>query len=59
MSTVQNDGFTVFPTLNIVSPAEKGAALVWYNLHHLTDGRTHKDNLHGSCPILKGNKWSK
>ncbi|VVC31301.1 Hypothetical protein CINCED_3A004282 [Cinara cedri] len=57
MSSVQNYGYTVFPSLNIVSPAEKGAALLWYNLHYLTDGHIHDHTLHGSCPVLTGNKW--
>ncbi|VVC31299.1 Prolyl 4-hydroxylase, alpha subunit,Oxoglutarate/iron-dependent dioxygenase,Prolyl 4- [Cinara cedri] len=57
MTGVHNDGYTVFPMLNIVSPAEKGAALVWHNLHHSTDGHIHEHTLHGSCPLLTGNKW--
>ncbi|VVC31294.1 Hypothetical protein CINCED_3A000530 [Cinara cedri] len=56
LNDVQKDGYTVFPMLNIVSPAEKGAALVWYNMH-TSDGRDHQQSLHGSCPLLKGNKW--
>lgn len=57
MSDIPNDGSTVFPFLNIVSPPEKGAALVWSNLK-LTDGSKLEETLHGACPILKGNKWS-
>lgn len=57
MNDVQNDGSTVFPLLDIISPVEKGAALVWVNLNEF-DGSTIMETLHGSCPILKGNKWS-
>jgi len=56
MSNVHNDGYTSFPMLNIVCPVEKGSALVWNNVH-LSNGSIHDESLHGSCPILKGNKW--
>lgn len=58
MSDVQDDGSTVFPMINVVSPARKGTALVWYNVH-LNNGSINYGAIHGSCPILKGNKWSK
>lgn len=58
LEDIENDGYTVFPRLNIVSPVEKGAALVWENLHP-SNGSGHVYTLHGSCPLLKGNKWSK
>jgi len=58
LTDVQNDGYTVFPALNIVAPTEKGAAYVWHNLN-MSNGEIYQETLHGSCPILKGNKWSK
>lgn len=58
MTDVQNDGYTVFPKINIIPPIEKGAALVWHNLH-MSNGQINYETLHGSCPLLKGNKWSK
>ncbi|XP_001945742.2 prolyl 4-hydroxylase subunit alpha-2 isoform X2 [Acyrthosiphon pisum] len=56
LTDVQNDGYTSFPMLNIIAPAEKGAALVWNNLH-MSNGQKFYETLHGSCPLLKGNKW--
>lgn len=58
MNDVHDDGSTVFPQLDIIVPVEKGAALVWLNLN-TSDGSPIMDSVHGSCPILKGNKWSK
>jgi len=57
LNDVKNDGYTSFPLLNIIVPAEKGAALVWNNLH-ISNGQLCNESLHGSCPLLKGNKWS-
>jgi len=57
LTDVQNEGYTSFPKLNIVAPVEKGSALVWYNLN-MSDGKLNWATLHGSCPLLKGNKWS-
>lgn len=57
LSDVENDGYTAFPILNIISPAEKGAALVFYNLQ-MSNGHVRKESLHGACPMLTGNKWS-
>jgi len=57
MTDVQNDGYTSFPLLNITVPVEKGAALVWDNLYK-SNGQIWNESLHGSCPLLKGNKWS-
>ncbi|XP_060880223.1 prolyl 4-hydroxylase subunit alpha-2-like [Metopolophium dirhodum] len=56
LTGVQNEGYTSFPWLNIIAPAEKGAALVWNNLH-ISDGELCYETLHGACPLLKGNKW--
>ncbi|XP_060880426.1 uncharacterized protein LOC132952225 isoform X1 [Metopolophium dirhodum] len=56
LTGVQNDGYTAFPMLNIVTPAERGSALVWNNLH-MSNGELCYETLHGSCPLLKGNKW--
>lgn len=57
MTDVKNDGYTAFPRLDIISPVEKGSALVWTNLN-LSNGSIESRSLHGSCPLLKGNKWS-
>ncbi|KAL4148257.1 hypothetical protein QTP88_002537 [Uroleucon formosanum] len=57
LTDVQNDGYTSFPLLNIIVPNEKGAALVWNNLR-ISDGQVQYRTMHGSCPLLKGNKWS-
>ncbi|KAL5234592.1 hypothetical protein ACI65C_002002 [Semiaphis heraclei] len=56
LTDVPNDGYTVFPRKNIIAPTEKGAALVWQNLH-MSNGEINYETLHGSCPLLKGNKW--
>ncbi|XP_026811721.1 prolyl 4-hydroxylase subunit alpha-2-like [Rhopalosiphum maidis] len=56
LSDVQNEGYTSFPMLNIIIPVEKGSALVWYNLN-MSNGKLNFATLHGSCPLLKGNKW--
>ncbi|KAL4149649.1 hypothetical protein QTP88_003541 [Uroleucon formosanum] len=56
LTDVQNEGYTSFPKLNIIVPTEKGAALVWNNLD-ISNGQMCGDTLHGSCPLLKGNKW--
>lgn len=50
MSDVQNYGLTVFPLLDIISPAEEGAALVWSNLN-MTDENKLVESLHGACPV--------
>lgn len=44
--------------LDIISPVEKGSALMWYGLH-TNNGSIYNESLRGSCPILKGTKWSK
>ncbi|VVC41056.1 Prolyl 4-hydroxylase, alpha subunit,Oxoglutarate/iron-dependent dioxygenase,Prolyl 4- [Cinara cedri] len=56
LTDIENYGQTAFPMLNIISPVEKGAALVWYNLQ-INNGKLNYQSLHGSCPILTGNKW--
>ncbi|XP_022182993.1 prolyl 4-hydroxylase subunit alpha-2-like isoform X2 [Myzus persicae] len=55
LTDVQNDGYTAFPMLDIIAPAEKGSALVWHNLN-MSNGKLCYETLHGSCPLLKGNK---
>lgn len=57
MNEVSNDGYTVFPLLDIIVPAEKGSALVWLNINKSNGSRLFYSH-HGSCPLLKGNKWS-
>jgi len=58
MTDVPNDGYTAFPMLDVIVPVEKGSAVVWYGLH-TNNGSIYIESLHGSCPLLKGNKWSK
>lgn len=57
MTDVLKGGCTAFPAINIVSPAIKGTTLVWYNFI-LSNGSDNKETVHGSCPMLNGNKWS-
>lgn len=47
-----------FTMLNIISSAEKEVVLIWHDLH-LCNGNLYKETMHGSCPLLKENKWSK
>lgn len=56
LTDVEDGGYTAFPFLNFSSPVEKGAALVSQNLHS-SDGSIDIRLYHGSCPLLKGNKW--
>lgn len=56
LSDVEDDGYTAFPNLGFNAPVEKGAALVFQNLHK-TNGSLNELTFHGSCPILKGDKW--
>lgn len=58
LNDVKYGGYTAFPVLYVISPAEKGAALIWDN-SHLSNGSLHDSGFHGSCAILKGDKWSK
>lgn len=71
LSTVEEGGETVFPAADAkvsgpgwsdcarrglaVKPT-KGAAVLFYSLK--PDGTTDPKSLHGSCPVIKGEKWS-
>eukprot|EP00879_Flechtneria_rotunda_P011819 GHRR01012346.1.p1 GENE.GHRR01012346.1~~GHRR01012346.1.p1 ORF type:complete len:308 (+),score=60.64 GHRR01012346.1:171-1094(+) len=70
LSTPEEGGETVFPDAErkvtgpgwsecalkgLANKPEKGDALMFYSLH--PDGRKDPTSLHGSCPILKGEKW--
>jgi len=35
---------------------ERGDALLFFSLH--PDATTDSDSLHGSCPVIEGEKWS-
>lgn len=41
--------------VNAVKP-EKGDALLFFSLH--PDATTDTNSLHGSCPVIEGEKWS-
>lgn len=47
-SDCAKDGYAVKP--------RKGDALLFFSLH--LDATTDSDSLHGSCPVIKGEKWS-
>ncbi|KAF7802916.1 putative prolyl 4-hydroxylase 7 [Senna tora] len=74
LSNVEKGGETIFPNSEekssqmkdnswsecahsgyAVKP-EKGDALLFFNLH--LDATTDVSSLHGSCPVIKGEKWS-
>ncbi|GMI98193.1 hypothetical protein like AT3G28480 [Hibiscus trionum] len=74
LSDVESGGETVFPESEVkltqlkdeswsdcarngyaVKP-RKGDALLFFNLH--LDATPDSDSLHGSCPVIKGEKWS-
>ncbi|KAJ4962034.1 hypothetical protein NE237_021944 [Protea cynaroides] len=74
LSNVEKGGETVFPNTEskIVQPKDdswsdcakdgyavkpkKGDALLFFNLH--PDATTDPSSLHGSCPVIEGEKWS-
>ncbi|XP_050225966.1 probable prolyl 4-hydroxylase 7 [Mercurialis annua] len=74
LSKVEKGGETVFPNAEgkITQPKEdswsdcakggyavkpeKGDALLFFSLH--LDATTDPDSLHGSCPVIEGEKWS-
>lgn len=56
LTDVQYGGATAFIHPRIAVRPEKGSAVLWHNLLFdtgLLDDRT----MHGSCPVLLGNKW--
>ncbi|KAG9450419.1 hypothetical protein H6P81_010384 [Aristolochia fimbriata] len=74
LSNVEKGGETIFPNSEVsesqlkddmwsecakkgyaVKP-KKGDALLFFSLH--PDARTDPDSLHGSCPVIEGEKWS-
>ncbi|XP_062205076.1 probable prolyl 4-hydroxylase 6 isoform X2 [Phragmites australis] len=74
LSNVEKGGETIFPNAEgkitqhkdetssecarngyAVKPV-KGDALLFFSLH--PDGTTDPDSLHGSCPVIEGQKWS-
>jgi prolyl 4-hydroxylase len=71
LSTPEEGGETVFPSapVKVSGPGwsecaragfavrpRKGDALVFYSLH--PDGSKDLASLHGSCPVIRGEKWS-
>ena len=44
------------PSAGLSVKATKGDALLFFSLH--PDGTEDPSSLHGSCPTLKGEKWS-
>ncbi|KAG6578605.1 putative prolyl 4-hydroxylase 7, partial [Cucurbita argyrosperma subsp. sororia] len=73
LSNVEKGGETIFPNSAFESQekddswsdcarkgyavkAQKGDALLFFSLH--LDATTDKRSLHGSCPVIEGEKWS-
>ncbi|GFP79290.1 probable prolyl 4-hydroxylase 7 [Phtheirospermum japonicum] len=72
LSNVEKGGETVFPDSDVKQPKgddwsecakqgyavkpEKGDALLFFSLH--PDATTDPTSLHGSCPVIEGEKWS-
>ncbi|XP_039011881.1 probable prolyl 4-hydroxylase 7 [Hibiscus syriacus] len=67
LSDVESGGETVFPNYEDESWSDcakdgyavkprKGDALLFFNLH--LDATPDSKSLHGSCPVIKGEKWS-
>lgn len=71
LSTVEEGGETVFPNADrkvsgnewsecarkgLAVKTVRGDALLFYSLK--PDGSTDSSSLHGSCPVIKGDKWS-
>jgi len=55
MSDVNAGGRTVFNTIGVGSPPERGSCIVWFNLLH--NGEGDYKTKHAGCPVLSGNKW--
>ncbi|KAL7645283.1 UNVERIFIED_CONTAM: hypothetical protein RMT77_003669 [Armadillidium vulgare] len=55
LNDVEAGGATVFPTLGVRVPPEKGAVLFWFNLKR--NGEGDYRTVHASCPVLLGQKW--
>ncbi|KAG8332934.1 hypothetical protein J6590_012703, partial [Homalodisca vitripennis] len=53
----EEGGSLVFPRLGLSVTPTKGSAVLWYNF--LPDGQVDLRTIHGHCPILRGNAWSK
>ncbi|KAF8390321.1 hypothetical protein HHK36_024846 [Tetracentron sinense] len=74
LSDVEKGGETIFPhsATNVIQPKDdtlsncarngyavkpkKGDALLFFSLH--PDATTDPNSLHGSCPVIEGEKWS-
>ncbi|ONM06480.1 putative prolyl 4-hydroxylase 12 [Zea mays] len=74
LSNVEKGGETIFPNAEgkLLQPKDntwsdcarngyavkpvKGDALLFFSLH--PDATTDSDSLHGSCPVIEGQKWS-
>lgn len=57
LNNVEEGGGTSFPNLNIVSRAEKGKLLIFYNCIPGTND-VHQNTLHAGMPVLKGEKFA-
>ena len=55
LNDVEKGGSTIFPDLKVNVKPEKGALLLWFNLH--LNGNGNPKMLHGACPVIHGEKW--
>lgn len=55
LNDVEEGGETIFPTIDLKISPIKGNALLFYSVY--SDGQLDKDSLHGSVPVLQGEKW--
>lgn len=55
LTDVEAGGETVFPTANLKVPPKRGQAVIFYNLY--ADGQLDSNSLHGSDPVIQGEKW--
>lgn len=55
LNDVEEGGETEFPSLGVAVPAERGKGVFWANV--TSDGRPYPASLHGSVPVVRGEKW--
>jgi prolyl 4-hydroxylase len=55
LSDVEAGGDTIFPTVNLKIRPQKRHGLLFYSLYD--NGETDPNSLHGSEPVIQGEKW--